>query len=283
MNIKMRGKEAMTKKKEQKKTTNNKKIIKNAIRIIFKFMPIKWMSRKGLFEIWEEKGVHITPVHFYEPIPYTKEIKEEDWKRKPLKEYMLFNKKAEERINKMVKKYEKELKENEISKGQSSFEHKKILYSIIRGTKPKRIIEIGSGATTEVMIKANKHKGKLTSIDPYGKKRKGVKMVKKKLEDYEGKIEKELKKRDILFIDSTHNVKIGNDVWKLYLNIIPKLKKGIIIHIHDINIEGEYDKEFVKRNRIFWNEQYLLECFLMFNKEFEIIYKGKEFVWIKRK
>jgi len=83
-----------------------------------------------------------------------------------------------------------------------------------------------------------------------------------------------LEDRDILFIDSSHVVRIGGDVNFLYLEVLPRLKKGVIIHIHDIFFPKNYPKEWVIRNRNFWSEQYLLQSFLTFNNQFEVLWCG---------
>ena len=60
-----------------------------------------------------------------------------------------------------------------------------------------------------------------------------------------------------------------------YLRLFPRLKKGCLIHFHDILLPGEYWKEWVKGNKWFWSEQYLLQAFLQFNSDFEIIWASR--------
>lgn len=84
-----------------------------------------------------------------------------------------------------------------------------------------------------------------------------------------------LKENDILFIDSSHVLKIGSDVFYEYLEIIPRLNKGVIVHSHDIFFPEEYCKEWVVKKQIFWNEQYLLQSFLSFNDSFEVLWAGR--------
>jgi hypothetical protein len=76
---------------------------------------------------------------------------------------------------------------------------------------------------------------------------------------------------DILFIDSSHVSKIGSDVNYIFLRILPKLKKGVIIHFHDITIPYEFHKKWVKELRLFWNEQYLLHALLVANGDYTTI------------
>jgi hypothetical protein len=79
---------------------------------------------------------------------------------------------------------------------------------------------------------------------------------------------------DILFIDSCHVSKIGSDVNYDYLDILPRLNKGVLVHIHDIFLPTEYPKEWILRDYKFWNEQYLLQAFLMFNEAFGVMWGG---------
>ncbi len=81
----------------------------------------------------------------------------------------------------------------------------------------------------------------------------------------------QLQSGDILFIDSSHTVKIGGDVNYLFLEVLPRLKPGVIVHVHDIFLPFEYRRDWVLDEFRFWNEQYLLQAFLTFNSEFEVL------------
>jgi hypothetical protein len=75
-----------------------------------------------------------------------------------------------------------------------------------------------------------------------------------------------------LFIDSSHIIRPENDVLFEYLEILPALNKGVIIHIHDIFSPRHYRSDWLQKDLRLWNEQYLLEAFLYYNDSFEIIY-----------
>jgi hypothetical protein len=81
-----------------------------------------------------------------------------------------------------------------------------------------------------------------------------------------------LEEGDFLFIDSSHIIRPENDVLFEYFEILPALKKGVIIHIHDIFSPRHYLKSWVLDEYRFWNEQYLLEAFLCYNDSFEIVF-----------
>jgi len=65
----------------------------------------------------------------------------------------------------------------------------------------------------------------------------------------------------------------GNDVDHLYLNVLPLLQDGVLVHIHDISLPMPYPKVYFD-NQLYWNEQYLLQAFLMFNSRFRVIWPG---------
>ena len=83
----------------------------------------------------------------------------------------------------------------------------------------------------------------------------------------------QLKENDILFIDSSHTVRIGGDVNNLILDVIPFIKPGVIVHFHDICLPFEYPSVYYTNPafRVFWTEAYLLQAFLCCNEEFEIL------------
>jgi hypothetical protein len=162
-----------------------------------------------------------------------------------------------------------------------------ILYSMIRYFKPRKMIEIGSGYSTflsaQAILKNEEEIGtraELVVIDPYPNDaiRSGFsglsKLIIKKAQEVDFSIFDELGRNDILFIDTSHVLKIGGDVQHEYLEILPRLNRGVIVHIHDVFLPIEYPKEWVLRLHFFWNEQYLLQAFLAFNDAFEVLWAG---------
>jgi hypothetical protein len=81
-----------------------------------------------------------------------------------------------------------------------------------------------------------------------------------------------LKDGDILFLDSSHVVSVGSDTVREFLEILPRLNPGVIVHVHDIFLPSDYPREAVLTNLCFWSEQYLLQAFLTFNSQFEILW-----------
>lgn len=157
-----------------------------------------------------------------------------------------------------------------------------ILYSIIRKYQPKKIIEIGCGNSTKISRQAiidGKLTTKIKSIDPFPRveiAKYADEVYKEKLEDFffdKKEILFDLEPNDIFFIDSSHQIKIGNDVTFLYNLILPKLPKGIIIHIHDIYLPYEYPLNIVNTGWQFL-EQYLLHALLIDTSKYDLLWAG---------
>lgn len=155
-------------------------------------------------------------------------------------------------------------------------------YNIIRHFKPKRIIEVGSGYSTLVAIEAVKqnqrendaHRCKHICIEPFEMpwlEQTGVEVKRQKVEDVELEFFDMLGENDILFIDSSHVIRPQGDVLFEYLELLPCLRKGVIVHIHDIFTPKDYLKEWIVDDVRLWNEQYLLEAFLTTNPEWKIL------------
>ena len=79
---------------------------------------------------------------------------------------------------------------------------------------------------------------------------------------------------DILFIDSSHVLKVGSDVQVEILEILPRLKPGVVVHFHYIFLPAEYPKAWIQEHHRFWTEQYALQAFLTFNDRFEVLWGG---------
>lgn len=156
-----------------------------------------------------------------------------------------------------------------------------ILYNVVRFFKPEKVVEIGSGYSTRMMKRAldqNRKEGIFAThicIEPYEMpwlELLGLdEVIREKVEDVSMDIFTSLNENDVLFIDSSHVVRTGGDVLFEVLEILPRLKKGVLVHFHDIFLPYEYPQQWLVSNRRFWTEQYLLQAFLVFNSEFEII------------
>src|SRR5206468_5214202 len=79
---------------------------------------------------------------------------------------------------------------------------------------------------------------------------------------------------DILFIDTSHEVRVANDVAYIYANLLPRIRPGVIVHIHDIFLPYEYPKEWVFDHCNLWGEQYILQAFLSHSDSWKVLWPG---------
>ena len=180
--------------------------------------------------------------------------------------------------------YQKELDKLSFNINNNFFEagDAEIYYQMIRHFKPNKIIEIGSGHSSLIAkeaIRNNKEidnfKSELICIEPYENKwleEKDIKVIRQKVEEVDVGFFTELNKNDILFIDSSHVIKPQGDIIKIFLEILPKLKTGVIIHIHDIFSPRDYPENWLKIENRFFNEQYLLEGILDNSSRYNVIF-----------
>ena len=156
-------------------------------------------------------------------------------------------------------------------------------YSLIRLYKPKRIIEVGSGFSTLMAREAvaqnqrenNAYRCRHICIEPYEmgwlNDLSGIEVLRQRVEQMDRQLFLELGENDILFIDSSHVIRPQGDVLSEYLEILPTLRPGVLVHIHDIFTPRDYLDQWLIDEVKLWNEQYLLEAFLSCNSRFEII------------
>jgi predicted O-methyltransferase YrrM len=156
------------------------------------------------------------------------------------------------------------------------------LYQIIRHLKPKKIIEIGSGNSTKIASLALKQNevesGESTKhicIEPYEqpwlKDLDSITLIRERIEKLQFDWENELNEGDLLFVDSSHMIRPQGDVLTEYLQIFPRLKQGVFVHIHDIFTPKDYLQSWVINDVRFWNEQYLLEALLSNTEKYEVV------------
>jgi hypothetical protein len=159
------------------------------------------------------------------------------------------------------------------------------LHMLLRKHRPRRVIEIGSGWSSRVIaaaISRNADEGATachyTIVDPFPgdvvKALPGVTSVlAQRVETLPIESFDHLERGDVLFVDSGHTVRIGGDVNVLILDVLPRLKPGVLVHFHDIALPYEYARGYLSNPgfRVFWTEAYLLQAFLAFNTAFEVV------------
>jgi predicted O-methyltransferase YrrM len=256
--------------------------------------------RQRTFPLFQKLGFHVTTNHFNQPIPDTRTLKDSLWTRRSELVGIDLREQAQlALLDEFVASYTAEYGEfprdpvpgapryyldNHVFESVDG----EVLYCMVRHLKPKRIVEIGSGFSTLLSAQAiarNRaddpdYACELIAIDPYPNPvlRAGFPGLSRVIEDEVQNVPLELftslGSNDILFIDSSHILRIGSDVQYEYLEVVPRLAPGVAVHFHDIFLPSEYPKDIIFKGFQFPNEQYLVQAFLAFNDAFEILWAG---------
>lgn len=160
-----------------------------------------------------------------------------------------------------------------------------VAYSMVRASQPRRLVEVGCGHSTRCMtlaVAANAaesgHVTEYTAIDPFAAHVAGLpevtRYLPRRVETLPLELFTSLDRGDILFIDSPHVVTTGGAVQWLYLEVLPRLRPGVLVQVHDVFLPAEYPAAWLREEKRFYNEQYLLQAFLAFNSCFEVLWMG---------
>jgi predicted O-methyltransferase YrrM len=158
------------------------------------------------------------------------------------------------------------------------------LAAMMRYARPQRIVEVGAGYSTAVMLDVAERylsaQPEITCIDPEPQRlrsliREGdlarLVLHESIVQDMPVSLFTRLEAGDILFIDSSHVLKLGSDVAHLLFEVLPRIAPGVLVHIHDIACSFEYPVDWYEEGRA-WNEAPALRAFLSFNPAFRIRY-----------
>jgi hypothetical protein len=140
------------------------------------------------------------------------------------------------------------------------------LYGFVATGRPSLYIEVGSGYSTKVVRRAiTDHQlgTKLVSIDPHPRAQIDKlcdEIIRQPLEDCDLTLIRDLKAGDVFFVDGSHRSFMNSDVTVLFLEILPRLKAGVLVHIHDVYLPLDY---MPNRAHWYYSEQYLLAASLL--------------------
>lgn len=158
------------------------------------------------------------------------------------------------------------------------------LYSIMTWARPRRIVEIGSGFSSALMLDTRDMSldagVALEFVEPYPDRLARLlrpsdaattALHRARMQDLPIDLFTRLEANDILFVDSSHVSRAGSDVNFILFEILPRLKPGVLVHVHDVFWPFEYPARWFRRGMA-WNEAYLLRAFLTCNDSFEIYF-----------
>ena len=262
---------------------------------LIKYFLNKTWYLKNLYNKIDQQGF-FNAGHYYSPIPHREDIKQlknkNDSPKPQLPDINLNREKQKKILNDYIQFY-KDLPFPENKKENFRYFYNNdyfgysdaiFLFSFLLKNKPKKIIEIGSGFSSAVILDTienffpkrpdvifiEPNSGRLNNLI-FEKDRNNFKLINKKLQETSIDMFSQLKTGDLLFIDSSHVIKYGSDLQTLFFNILPFLPEGVFVHFHDIFYPFEYPYEWLKKG-IYWNEIYFLRAFLSYNYNWEIYF-----------
>jgi hypothetical protein len=246
-------------------------------------------TAERFFKVAEVMGFHVLPTHFYSPVPTVRELPASTWKTRLDLEWTR-DVEAQLALLARVLRWAPELiasaalpdsDDGRYRFSESSFPplDAAVYYGVLREFKPTRVLEIGSGASTKIAAQASLSGSEIQieCIDPFpgtfvrDSLSGAIRLTELRVQDVPLAKFDALGVNDILFIDSSHVSKIGSDVNYLVLRVLPRLAPGVIVHFHDIYLPYEYPRTWIEDLRCFWNEQYIVQAFLLFNSHFRVL------------
>ncbi len=253
-----------------------------------------WGKRRlrTLLEFGQRAGVDVLPRHFYSQIPDIEGLRSEDhWKRA----YTMVGVDGTEPDSQV--RFLRSVCPPELSAelldlnvyadacarngavGYGPIEAD-FLYCFARTLQPRRVVQVGAGVATAVLLRASEDGGfplEIVCVDPYpteflrdAARAKTVRLIAAKAETVDLQLLTNLRDGDLLFVDSTHTVKVGSDVNRIILEVLPRLDKGVYVHFHDVLFPYDYSPGVLDDELFFWNETVLLHAFLIANDRYTL-------------
>lgn len=237
-------------------------------------------------------GIVVLPRHYYVPIADVLELKQtrDVWARRcSMIGVDIDIGRQAACLHEIVSPFETEYRGNAVMKEALAkgfglgfgYIEAQCLHGVLRWLKPKRVIEIGSGVSTHCALRAtalNEAEGRpteITCIEPfpsaYLRNCRQIHLVTQKVQEVALSEFGSLESGDFLFVDSSHAVKPGGDVLYLYLEVLPRLKPGVLVHIHDIYLPYLYQRNILE-SFFQWTETALLQALLTNNPSFRILF-----------
>lgn len=141
-----------------------------------------------------------------------------------------------------------------------------VLYGLLRHLRPQRFVEVGSGTSTRIAHCAKADGGfpaEIISVDPQPRAEIDAlctRTIRRPFDRVSTELVNEIRPGDVLFIDGSHHCFPNSDVTHLFMNVLPQLSRGVVVHLHDIYLPDDYPAEH--RGHL-WSEQYLLGAWLL--------------------
>jgi hypothetical protein len=240
--------------------------------------------------IADRAGWHLRPIHYHEPLPDFAALTPARLDaRFPATGLSLDISAQAARAVALLRERADELSALAQGAGETGFDFANdwfagldaaLFYALLRDLRPARLIEVGGGWSTRIAAAAlarNRAEGapcRHVCVEPFPQPRLtdaalDVTLERSRLEDLDPAFFDQLGAGDVLFIDSSHVANSCGDVVFAFLRLLPALRPGVVVHVHDIFLPTDYPADWLIERRIAFNEQYLAHAFLLFNSAFE--------------
>lgn len=239
----------------------------------------------------EAAGAHLLPVHYYSPIPDSGSIPEATWQRPfDFGDSIDLRVEAQLELISELSRWMPELADVPLFEREAAGgfhwlnrwfppQDARAYYGLLRRYRPRLVVEIGGGYSTMVAARAAVRNGATEVIciepNPSPALRAGfpglTTLLASPLQQIPTTLFDRLQEGDVLFVDSSHAGGIGSDVNHIFFTILPRLPAGVLVHFHDIFTPWDYPRSWAKERRLFFTEQYLLQAFLMFNRDYQVL------------
>lgn len=252
----------------------------------------KLLARR-IFESGQHLGFDLLPRSFYSQIPDLRELRSTDHWRRPLSLVGIEGTALEGQREFIRECCAPEIVERlggrdihaEACLANGAFGYGPIeaafLYCVIASRQPRRVIQVGAGVSTAIVLTAAAEAGydvEVVAVDPYPTdylrdqfRRGKIELIDRPVQLVDPAVLSDLGTGGLLFIDSTHTVKVGSDVNYVVFEVLPQLGESQLIHFHDITLPYDYFPAILESDLYFWNETALLTAFLTGNARFRIL------------
>lgn len=245
------------------------------------------------FRVGQRLGVDVLPRHFYSSIPDTRELSSSNVWRRPMTLQGVAGTDTTVQMRELEGWLTVDVRavfddtdvhaaavERNGADGYGPMEAQ-ILHGFVATQRPRRIVQVGAGVSTAIILAAAERHGLevdvsavdpfptalLTELDEAGQ----ITLLREPAQTVDLDVFTSLEAGDLLFIDSTHTVKVGGEVNRLILEVLPRLAPGVVVHVHDITFPYDYPPDTDTGRLFFWDESTLLHAFLINNSHASIL------------
>lgn len=256
------------------------------------------------FRVGQRLGVDVLPRHFYSSVPDLRELTQSQEWRAPLDMPGVAGTDVDAQLAEarawFTADVSKALNETDVhadackengADGYGPMEAQ-FLHAFIATRRPRRVVQVGAGVTTAVILAAAKRHGvdvAVTAVDPYPTPlleklaaEGSITLLRSPAQTVAMETFTDLEAGDLLLVDSTHTVKVGSEVNRMILDVFPRLQPGVVVHVHDIMFPYDYQPDTLDGRLFFWDESTLLHAFLIGNAHAGILLSQSMLVHAKQ-